>query len=93
MIPVADDPAALSPAWLTEALRSAGHDVTVRGVRDERIGTGQIGASYRLHLDYDGPAGDLPRTLVAKLAAGSHECRERVKEGFRKEVLNSHPEG
>jgi hypothetical protein len=58
----------------------------VRGVRHERIGTGQIGASYRLHLDLAGAAEDVPKTLVAKIAAGSPESRDRVKEGFRKEV-------
>jgi hypothetical protein len=80
---VADDPAELTPAWLTAALGRAGHEVTVREVSFERIGTGQIGASYRLHLDATGP---VPATLVAKLAAGSPEARQRVGEGYRKEV-------
>jgi hypothetical protein len=80
---VVDDPFALTPEWLTVALRAAGHDVSVREVSFERIGTGQIGASYRLHLDATGP---VPATLVAKLAAGSPQARERVSEGYRKEV-------
>jgi hypothetical protein len=80
---VVDDPAELTPAWVTAALRSAGHEVTVREVSFERIGTGQIGASYRLHLDANGP---VPPTLVAKLAAGSPEARQRVSQGYRKEV-------
>jgi aminoglycoside/choline kinase family phosphotransferase len=80
---VTDDPSSLTPEWVTAALRSAGHDVLVRAVTFERIGTGQIGASYRLHLDATGP---VPATLVAKLAAGSSQARERVSEGYRKEV-------
>jgi hypothetical protein len=80
---VVDDPSALTAQWLTGALASRGHEGTVRGVSYERIGTGQIGASYRLHLD---AIGQLPATLVAKLAAGSPEARQRVGEGYRKEV-------
>ena len=86
MVPVVDDPAALTAEWLTQALRSGGHEVTVRGVRYDRIGTGQMGASYRLHLDLAGSAVNVPKTLVAKIAAGTHASRDRVKEGFRKEV-------
>jgi aminoglycoside/choline kinase family phosphotransferase len=84
-VPAVDDPTALTAGWVTAALRSRGHDVTVRGVKHERIGTGQIGASYRLHLDLDGPS-EVPPTLVAKLAAGSPEARDRVSQGYRKEV-------
>jgi hypothetical protein len=68
-------------------LNGAGHECVVRTVQYEQIGSGQIGASYRLHLELDAPAGNpVPRTLVAKLAAGSPEARERVKQGFQKEV-------
>lgn len=83
---VVDDPADLTPAWLTAVLRSKGHQVTVRSVRHERIGTGQIGASYRLHLGFAEGAPSVPSTIVAKLAAGSAEARHRVGEGYHKEV-------
>jgi hypothetical protein len=66
----------LTPAWLSSAL---GRDVAA--VEAERVGTGQIGASYRLHLTWDGPP-----TLVAKLAAGDDEARARVADGYRAEV-------
>jgi Phosphotransferase enzyme family len=81
-----DDPEEITAEWLTAVLRSVGHDCTVRGVRRERIGTGQIGASYRLHLDLECAAGTMPATLVAKVAAGGPAERERVKIGFEKEV-------
>lgn len=68
--------------WLASALRSSIPDVAVRAVEIERIGTGQTGASYRLHLDADG----LPPTLVAKTAAGDRAARERVSRGYRSEV-------
>lgn len=68
-------------------LRRTGHDCTVRGVRRDRIGTGQIGASYRLHLDFAANAEDsVPSTLVLKIAAGNPEERARVNRGFEKEV-------
>ncbi|MCU1484738.1 MAG: hypothetical protein JWN67_1484 [Actinomycetia bacterium] len=66
----------LTPEWLSEAL---GRGVTA--VEAERVGTGQIGASYRLHLTWDGPP-----TLVAKLAAGDDEARARVSDGYKAEV-------
>lgn len=83
---VVDDPVDLTPEWLTAALRSGGHEVTVRSVSHERIGTGQIGASYRLWLGFAEPAPSVPSTIVVKLAAGSDEARERVGEGYHKEV-------
>ena len=80
---VATGPQDLTPGWLTHALRASGHDVTVHAVHHERIGTGQIGANYRLHLEAEG---DVPVTLVAKLAAGTEEARTRVRDGYKAEV-------
>jgi hypothetical protein len=72
---------------LTAVLQKTGHDCMVRGVRRDRIGTGQMGASYRLHLDLAANAGDsVPPTLVLKIAAGNAEERARVNRGFEKEV-------
>ena len=81
-----DDPAEITPEWLSAALRSGGHEAAVTGVTFERIGTGQIGASYRLHLDFAEPPLTVPATLVVKLAAGSDAARERVRDGYLKEV-------
>ena len=69
----------LTPEWLSEALGCA-----VTAVSAERIGTGQIGTTYRLQLGYAGEAG--PATLVAKLAGGDEAARSRVKMGYAKEV-------
>ncbi len=66
-------------------MQSTGHRGVVERVRLERIGTGQIGRSYRLYLDAT-PDDALPPTLVLKIAAGDAQARERVNRGFEKEV-------
>ncbi|MBL7496567.1 phosphotransferase [Frankia sp. CNm7] len=80
---IVDDPAEITTDWLTGVLRAGGVDGTVTALRHERIGTGQVGANYRLHLDHTGAA---PRTLVVKLAAGDEDSRRRVGPGYRAEV-------
>ena len=81
---VVDHVDALTPAWLTEALRSRGHDLVVTAVASEQIGTGQMGTAHRLHLTYEGADG--PPTLVAKLPAGDEETRRAIAAGYRNEV-------
>jgi hypothetical protein len=76
---VADDVTDLTPDWLSAAL-----GFTVSAVEAERIGTGQMGASWRLMLTCERE--DAPRTLVAKLAAGDKAARARVSVGFAREV-------
>jgi hypothetical protein len=78
-----DGPDDITADWLTSALRATTPDARVRSVDIEQIGTGQTGASFRLHLDADAT---LPSTLVAKTAAGEREQRERVGPGYRNEV-------
>jgi hypothetical protein len=80
---VIDGPDGLTPAWVTSALRAGGRDVTVQEVTAKAIGTGKMGANYRLTLTGDGA---LPATLVAKVAAGSPEARKRVSTGYVCEV-------
>lgn len=76
----------LSPTWLTEALQEAGFTATVREVEVQSIGTGQMASSYRIRPAYEGDRGSAPETIVAKLAAGDLASRQRVADGFRKEV-------
>lgn len=77
---VAAGVADITPAWLSAAL---GRDVV--GVGAERVGTGQIGATYRLAITY-GPGATGPDRLVAKLAAEDPDRRASVADGYRKEV-------
>ena len=78
-----DRPEDLTAEWVTAVLRATDADAHVHAVTVEPIGTGQTGASFRVHLDGDG---DLPATLVAKTAAGDRAARERVAPGYRSEV-------
>ena len=84
MQPVIDKPEELSAAWLSTVLQESGRSVIVRDVRRERIGSGQMGITYRLHLSYEGPDG--PSTLIAKLAGENHETRALVAPGYAAEV-------
>jgi len=68
--------------WLNGVFRATASDAHVRAVDVEKIGSGQTGANFRLHLDADG----LPATLIAKTAAGDRAARERVSAGYRSEV-------
>jgi hypothetical protein len=87
---VCDSPEELSPAWLTEALRPAGVTTPVVAVDVERVGTGQMGTSYRVRLGYadeDGARAEgAPASVVAKMAAGPPESRTVIAEGYRNEV-------
>ena len=65
--------------WLTDCLSRAGSPARVTGFTAQPIGTGQVGATFRLTLDYDPafPAG--PPTLVAKLPSNDPLSRATGK--------------
>ncbi|MEO1193345.1 MAG: phosphotransferase [Pseudomonadota bacterium] len=77
-IPPLDDFTQINPAWLTEILRRAG-DLDRRGeVAAFRLewlsGTrGYMSGIIRLHLDYEGPRGTAPDTLIVKLPPAAEE--------------------
>jgi Ecdysteroid kinase-like family len=70
----------ITPDWLSGALARP-----VTAVTAARIGTGQIGATYRLAVEY-APGSEGPARLVAKLAADDPAARARVADGYRREV-------
>jgi hypothetical protein len=83
---IADRVELLTPRWLTAALRSAGHDVTVAAADRTPVGTGQMGTSVRLELSFEGDPLDVPSTLVAKLPAADESARAMVAGIYRTEV-------
>lgn len=56
----------MTPEWVTNCLRANGYDVTVTAVESGPIGTGQVGATYRLKLTYAGDPKGAPPTIVGK---------------------------
>ena len=71
-------PATVTPAWLTERLRSAGYDAEVVGFRASRIGTGQMGLCVRYELEFAAGSADdgaAPRTLVGKFPSDDPTSR------------------
>jgi len=74
------DPGAVTPEWLTDALRSAGtlgQDGRVTGCTARALGAGAglMALLSRIELDYDGAAPDAPRSLIAKFPSPIAENR------------------
>ncbi|WP_169745083.1 phosphotransferase [Cryptosporangium arvum] len=72
---IADSADALTASWLGRVL-----DVPVSAVRVQRIGTGQIGASYRVWLTSSGA----PASVVVKMGTGAD--RSMTSQGYAWEV-------
>ena len=82
-------PETVSPAFLTECLRAAGHDaVEVRDFTSEGIGTGQIGRCIRYRLELGGEQGSAPSQLVGKFPSDDPQSRQTGVQlrNFLKEV-------
>lgn len=73
-----DSPELLTAAWLGEALGAE-----VASVGWERVGSGQIGACYRLELS---GAPGVPSALIAKLPAEDEASRAFLSSAYRIEV-------
>ena len=79
---VVTEPAGLTAAWLSTAL-----DSPVASVEQEPVGTGQMGASYRLRLTYDDHAvDDRPDSFVAKLPSPDPTLRSMAAGAYLTEV-------
>jgi hypothetical protein len=83
---VVERPEGFTPEWLRAALGQGGHDLAVRAVGAERIGTGQMGTTYRLSLQYEDGGEPGPPTLVAKVAGDDEAMRALVAPGYAAEV-------
>lgn len=88
---VVADPADLTPAWLTAALRQGGLDVEVAAFSSAAVGTGQMAHNERIALDYADPAAaravGAPSTIVGKFPSPSPESRQAgASGGYRVET-------
>ncbi|HYC01225.1 MAG TPA: phosphotransferase [Candidatus Limnocylindrales bacterium] len=82
-------PETITPRWLTERLREAGHTrATVADVTATRIGTGQIGKCIRFTMEVSGGDASTPRSLVGKFPSDDPTSRATgvALRNFRKEV-------
>ncbi len=68
-------PGQVTPGWLTEVLRHAGHDVTVKDIRAKKVGTGQVGETVRFDMTFDGDAKGAPATIVGKFPSPDESSR------------------
>jgi hypothetical protein len=61
-------PDAITPAWLTQALRAAGviSGASVTAITRQRVGTGLVGQNVRFTLTYDRDEPDAPASVVGK---------------------------
>lgn len=66
-------PEAIDAPWLTAILADAGHAFDVRAISVTPVGTGQMGDTIRITVDYGTRAG--PPTLIGKFAAASADSR------------------
>lgn len=69
----------VNPEWVTSLLRSQGHDVAVSHISHSSIGTGQVGATYRYVLTYQGDRGTAPNSLVGKFQSNDPLSRDTGK--------------
>ncbi|MEQ8659408.1 MAG: phosphotransferase [Gammaproteobacteria bacterium] len=82
-------PHGITPDWITAALHNKGIDASVRALRAETVGTGQLGETRRFFLDYAGtPPADAPRTLVGKFPSDNETAANTGREmGFYRSEL------
>ncbi len=83
-------PTAVTPAWITAALRKNNIDATVSDMDMETVGTGQLGETRRFYLRYDGAApANAPKSVVGKFPSDNQvACTTGKEMGFyRSEVM------
>lgn len=87
---IPESPQAMTPSWLTKALRGRGtlDPIVVQSFSVQRIGEkeGFAGFVYRIGLDYTQSGTDAPRSLIAKFAPVEPELRIALRPGNEREV-------
>lgn len=82
-------PEAVTPSWMTRALRNRDIDAVVAGLEMDEVGTGQLGETRRFHLRYRGtPPPDAPSTVVGKFPSADPTAAKTGKTmGFYRSEL------
>jgi hypothetical protein len=79
MIELQADPDQLTPAWLTEVLRSSGavsEAAEIASFTPTRIGTGKLGDNIRFDLEWTGDTEHTPASVVGKFASTDPTSRQ-----------------
>ena len=79
----------ITPQWLTEQLRKAGHEhVTVERFDASDVGTGQTGRCVRYALHLGGRSEDAPKTLIGKFSSldSTSKATSQEMKTYRTEV-------
>jgi hypothetical protein len=69
----------ITPEWLGDILRTNGFDPKIASFTAVPIGTGQVGATYRLSIEYSHNEGNAPPSLVVKLPSNNPISRATGK--------------
>lgn len=86
-IPLARDPADVTPEWLTAVLRDRGHEVTVASIESASVGTGQVAHCERFEVTYDAWDGRAARSFVGKFRSPDELSRRTGSAGtYQREV-------
>jgi hypothetical protein len=74
-IPLVDHPDQISPEWLSQVFEKNDIRARVKSLQASPIGTGQMADNYRLQLEFDGPRGDAPPSVVVKVPSANPTSR------------------
>ena len=69
-------PASITPDWLEQVLAAGGEKLRVKSFMPKRVGTGQIGDTYRFSLVCEDATGAHQRTIVGKFPSDGIESRQ-----------------
>ncbi|GAA3720711.1 phosphotransferase family protein [Gordonia hankookensis] len=78
-------PEDVTEEWLSSILEQHGHPADIGAVVVKPIGTGQVGATFRVTPTYERRPDGLPDTFVVKLPAADEKVRNSVTFGYRSE--------
>lgn len=86
-IPLARDPADVTPEWLTAVLRERGHEVSVESIDAKSVGTGQVAHCERFEVTYTDWDGRAPASFVGKFRSPDELSRRTGSSGtYQREV-------
>lgn len=76
-VDIVTSPQAMTPEWMTQALKASGHlkGARVIAMEYQMIGTGKMGDNARFNLEYEGACDAAPQTVVVKFPAADETAR------------------